>query len=221
MNRIITVMMVEDHPDYRESIELALETEAEINLIGKYGTAERAIRNIIDTPASEMADVILLDLNLPGICGLEALPHILKIAPQSKVIVLTQSGAEVDVLAAISAGASGYLLKKSTLNQITEGIRTVMHGGAALDASVAKYMLKTLRNHIPKDNAEISLTERELEILVLLADGFLKKEIGDKLNISVTTVATHIRHIYEKLGVQNAPAAINKAYNHGIFPVGE
>lgn len=221
MNRIITVMMVEDHPDYRETIELALETETNINLVSKFGTAERALRSIIDAPETAVSDVILLDLNLPGISGLEALPAFRKLAPESKVIVLSQSGAEADVLAAISAGASGYLLKKSTLTQITEGIRTVMDGGAALDAGVAGYLLKTLKNHLPKETEEISLTDREMEILALLADGFLKKEIADKLLISITTVATHIRHIYEKLGVKNGPAAIKKAYSQGIFRAGE
>lgn len=210
-------MIVEDHPEYRDGIALALELEDDIELISKFGTAERALRHLQDRHEPQKPDVILLDLNLPGITGLEALPYFRTCLPEARIIILTQSDREADVLEAISAGAAGYLLKSAPLNQITESIRTVMSGGAALDAKMASFILKNLKKNSLKPDAKDQLSQRELEVLILLGQGFLKKEISDRLGVSVPTVATHVRHIYEKLHVQNAAAAITKAYRSGIL----
>ena len=121
------------------------------------------------------------------------------------------------MLRAISRGASGYLLKSSTLDQITEGIRSIMAGGASLDTGVARFILETLQTKLPKNEIEQVLTPRELEILTLLGEGLVKKEIADQLGISYTTVDTHVAHIYEKLEVRNAPSAVNKAHRLGLF----
>lgn len=222
MRSIIRVMMVEDHPEYRDGIALALECEDDIALLTTFGTAERALRHLQDRHTPQKPDVILLDLNLPGITGLEALPYFRSCLPEAKIIILTQSDREADVLAAISAGAAGYLLKSSPLRQINESIRTVMSGGAALDAKMARFILKNLEKNPPKPEARNHLSGRELEVLTLLGEGLLKKEISDRLDVSIPTVATHVRHIYEKLKVQNAAAAITKAYRTGILsPDGE
>jgi len=149
--------------------------------------------------------------------GLDALPHFLSAAPQAKIIVLTQSDNEADVLRAISLGASGYLLKSATANEIIEGIRTVMAGGAALDAGVARFLLHALRTRSQKVQSELLLTARQMEILTLLGEGLLKKEIAERLNLSFATVDEHIGCIYTRLGVHNAPAAINKAHLLGLF----
>ena len=217
MKPIIRVMMVEDHPEYREGIALALEPEKDIELTNRFGTAERALRHLQDLDTPQKPDVILLDLNLPGIAGLESLPYSRICLPDAKVIILTQSDREADVLAAISAGAAGYLLKSASLNQITESIRTVMSGGAALDAKMASFILKNLKKTPPKTGVKDQLSLRELEVLRLLGQVLLKKEISDRLGISIPTVASHVRHIYEKLHVQNAAAAITKAYCSGIL----
>lgn len=210
-------MLVEDHPDYREIIAFALGKEKDIELGNQFGTTEEALRSLQDRSLRLVPDVILLDLNLPGMSGLEAIPYFQKSIPASKIIVLTQSDTEADVLHAISQGASGYLLKSATLSQITDGIRTVNSGGASLDAHIAKFILNTLQTKLPETEVNNLLTDRELETLTLLADGFLKKEIADQLGISITTVATHVGNIYEKLNVQNAPAAVAKAFRMGIF----
>jgi DNA-binding NarL/FixJ family response regulator len=218
MKRIIRVMMVEDHPDYREGIKIALGTEPDIELTSTFGTAERALRSLQDREQRREPDIILLDLNLPGISGLEALPFFRRSIPDAKVIILTQSLQESDILNAISSGASGYLLKTATLIQITEGIRTVINGGASLDANVAGYILSLLEKKPKKAELKVTLSDREIEVLSLLCQGLLKKEISDRLDISIPTVATHVRHIYEKLEVQNAAAAVHKAHHFGIFP---
>lgn len=212
-------MMVEDHPEYREIVELALGREPDMELTGQFGTSERALRSFRDRDGGEDPDIILLDLHLPGMNGLEAIPHFCTKIPSARIIVLTQSDREDDVLKAIMLGASGYLLKSSTVKQLTEGIRTVSEGGASLDAKLAKLVLKTLKAKLQPNEINQLLTNRELEVLSLLADGRVKKEIALKLQISLTTVVSHVTHIYEKLNAPNAPAAIAKAFQLGILPL--
>lgn len=214
----INVMLVEDSPEYREVIEIAIGREADMMLTGTFGAAEVALRSLQDPKHGTKPDLILLDLNLPGMNGLEALPWISKYAPETKIIVLTQSNREADVLQAISLGASGYLLKSSTVKQVKESIRSVMDGNALLDGGVARYITDAIKTKSTQVPLEKPLSDRELEILTLLGDGLLKKEIADRLDIGIGTVKTHIRHIYEKLQVENAPAAINQAHRLGLFP---
>jgi len=217
MNTPIHIMLVEDHPEYREVIEMALDQEPDLNLASQFGTAETALRSIQDNRLGNRIDMVLLDINLPGMSGLEALPWFKKYVPETRIILLTQSDMEADVLQAISQGASGYLLKSSTLQQIVDGIRVVISGGASLDSGVASFILKTLKAKLSKDAMKVALSERELEVLTLLAEGLSKKEIADRLKIGTTTVVTHVTHIYEKLDVTSAPAAVNRAHRMGIF----
>ena len=218
MNNRIRVMLVEDHPEYREAIELALKKDPALELISQFGTAERALRSLEDSDTHQEPNVILLDLNLPGMNGLDALPLFSAALPDVKIIILTQSDRESDVLKAITLGAAGYLLKSATLKQITAGIRSVHTGGASLDAKVAQFILETLKTKLPKGQRNQVLTDREMDVLALLAEGLVKKEIAERLSISNTTVVvTHVSHIYAKLNVSNAPSAVNKAYRLGIF----
>ncbi len=212
-------MLVEDHPEYREIVELALGREPDMEMTSQYGTAERALRSLLDRNAPNHPDIILLDLNLPGINGLEAIPDFIATLSSAKIIILTQSDRETDILQAIMLGASGYFLKSTTVRQLTEGIRTVMAGGASLDAKVAKFVLNTLKAKLPQRDIEQLLTKREIEILTQIAEGQVKKEIAERFGISITTVVTHVSNIYEKLNVKNAPAAIAKAFQTGILQV--
>ncbi len=218
MKKTINIMLVEDHPGYREVIERAIKRDPNLYLSSQYGTAEIALRSVQDANASTNLDIILLDLNLPGMSGLEAIPWFKKYIPKCEILVLTQSDKEEDILAAITAGASGYLLKSATIKRIKESIETVVDGGASLDPNVALYILKKLKAAPTIDKPQKALSERELEILLLLGEGLVKKEIASKLEIGATTVAYHVRHIYEKLNVVNAPAAVAKAYQAGILP---
>ncbi|MBK1879903.1 response regulator [Pelagicoccus mobilis] len=218
MKKRIRIMLVEDHPEYRDVIEIALSKETDLELVGEFGTAEAALRSLEDPARHPKPDVILLDLNLPGISGIEAIPFFTSTTPNAKIIVLTQSDREADVLEAIHRGAGGYLLKSSTVARITEGIRSMMDGGAPIDSDIANYILKTLKTASRQPHPAVQLSKRELEILSLLATGQQKKEIASQLDISVSTVVTHVNHIYEKLNVANAPAAVGKAYRKGILP---
>lgn len=217
MPTIIRTMLVEDNRDYRSVIEHALEVEPDIELVSQFSTPEIALRSLEDQKTRKVADLILLDLRLPGMDGLEALPWFLKALPDAKVIILTQSDAEADVLQAIKLGAAGYLLKSTRADQLTAGIRSVMSGGASLEAGVARLIIETLQTKLPDNKPEQLLSKRELEILTLLAEGLAKKEICNQLKISYSTVDTHVAHIYNKLDASNAPAAISKAYRKGIL----
>ncbi|TWU39961.1 Transcriptional regulatory protein LiaR [Novipirellula aureliae] len=221
MDKLIRVMLVEDHPEYREVIDLALRDEVDIQLVSQVGSSERALRILQDRSDFVVPDLVLLDLNLPGKSGLETLPQFRRTCPGLKVIVLSQSNDESDVLRAIQLGASGYLLKSSTVDQIVDAIRTVATGGALLGSGIAKFILSSLQARLPNEELDDALSQREMEILTLLGEGCVKKEIARDLEISVSTVATYIRRIYDKLDVQNAPAAIAKAYRAGIFPLDE
>ncbi|MDA7933013.1 response regulator transcription factor [Mariniblastus sp.] len=218
MNKKTKVMLVEDHPEYREVINLALKDESDIELISQVGSAERALQILQNQLDDNVPDLILLDLNLPGKPGLDALPLLRSCCPKTRIIVLTQSNNESDLLRAVQSGASGYLLKSSTVDQIVEAIRTVAEGGALFGSGVAKYIMSKLQSRLPSNDLQDALSQREMEVLTLLGEGKLKKEIAIHLDITISTVATYIRRIYEKLNVQNAPAAITQAYRAGILP---
>lgn len=218
MEKPIHIMLIEDSPAFRRVIDRTLGGEPDLVLASQFGTAEIALRSLQEASPADSPDVILLDLNLPGMSGLDAIPWIRQYVPNARIIVLTQSNQEADILQAISQGASGYLLKSNTLDQLTDGIRTVMKGGASLDPTVAKFIMGTVQEHgsaIPKHNP---LSPREMEVLVLIGEGLQKKEVGTRLDISTRTVGAHVAKIFEKLDVQNAPAAINRAHSMGIFP---
>ena len=217
MNSKIRIVLVEDNKEYSEVIRLVLEGLSDMELTGQFGTSEFALRTL--RAASPPApNIILLDLRLPGRSGLDSLSDFRHCVPDAKIIVLTQSDREQDILRAISLGASGYLLKSAKLDQITSAIRTVATGGSSLGSDVARFILEALQSKFSKDVEEPFLTERELEILSLLADGLVKKEIAKRLDIGYTTVDTHVGRIYTKLDVTNAPSAVHKAHLLRIFP---
>jgi two-component system, NarL family, nitrate/nitrite response regulator NarL len=218
----IRIILVEDNPEYRRVIKRALDLSSGMELVAKYGTAEQALREIDKSPELRQSEVLLLDLNLPKASGLEALPWFQKASPETRIIVLTQSDEPEDILAAIRLGASGYLLKSSSVSQIRESIISVTQGGAPLDHQVANLILNTLKKNLNQPSEDSTLlSDRERDVLVLLGEGLVKKEIAEKLSISSHTVATHVRHIYEKLGVFNAPSAISAAYRKGLLPLNE
>ena len=216
MNDEISILLVEDSASYARVIQRALGGDPKIGKVIQVGTAEMALRNL-DNPAEELPDLILLDLSLPGMDGIEAIPHFQRTSKESKIIVLTQSDREEDVLKAVSSGATGYLMKSSTSRQILEAVHSVMAGKAALDSEVSKYVLDALQKQPPKIELEQNLSKREMDTLILMAEGLSRKEIADRMGIGITTVVTNINRIYTKLEVNNAPAAVSKAYRSNLL----
>jgi len=195
----------------------AIEEEKDLEILDQYGTTEIALRDL-QSLEKPRPNIILLDLQLPGMGGLDSIRYFKEYAPKAKIVILTQSDQEADVLRAILLGASGYLLKSARVKEIVDGIRLVHRGGATLDPSVAKFLLQNLQSRLPQENLDIGLSDREMEILKLLSEGLVKKQIAQKLSIGYATVDTHVGHIYEKLHVNNAPSAVGKAYKLGLFP---
>jgi DNA-binding NarL/FixJ family response regulator len=205
-----TILIVDDHPLTREALA-ALLVQNGFDVAGQAADGETAVRQ-----AGELGpDLILLDLSMPGMNGLEALPQLRAAAPAAEVVVLTASGTEENLLGAIRGGAAGYLLKSEPPERIIEFLRGVARGEAALSGSVARRLLETVRetggreNGIP-DSIAAALTAREVEILLLLDDRLETDEIAKRLFISEHTVRSHVKSILRKLDVSSRRDAVEK-----------
>lgn len=207
----ITVWLVEDNRHFSEAIECILESEPCIVLQESFRSAEAVLGALKEKSPPQ---VIILDLGLPGMGGVEAIPEIVKLAADCHVLVLTTDDGRSKVLTAIANGAAGYLLKGDDLDAIVSGIRDVVDGRAAVNSRISRMILDVFRR-IPKPPPEAKLTERESEILCLLADGKIKKEVADHLGISYYTVDTHVKRIYKKLQVNNLSGAIARMTQSG------
>jgi DNA-binding NarL/FixJ family response regulator len=205
-----TILIVDDHPLTREALA-ALLVQNGFDVAGQAADGETAVRQ-----AGELGpDLILLDLSMPGMNGLEALPRLRAAAPAAEVVVLTASGTEENLLGAIRGGAAGYLLKSEPPERIIEFLRGVARGEAALSGSVARRLLETVRETggretgIP-DSIAAALTAREVEILLLLDDRLETDEIAKRLFISEHTVRSHVKSILRKLDVSSRRDAVEK-----------
>ena len=211
------IMLVEDNPDYRQAVSLALADESWIENMWIFGAAEVALRALQTGQQEPAPGIILLDIGLPGLSGVEVIRDFQSLCPQAQIIMLTQSRDQADVIEAIRQGAAGYLLKSASMDQLIEGIRTVMEGGTPLEPSVARHLIDAISGQRHQVADGIELSPRELEVLRLMGEGMLKKQIADVLKISEHTVAFHVKHVYQKLDVNNSPAAIDKAHRAGIL----
>jgi DNA-binding NarL/FixJ family response regulator len=212
----IRVWLVEDNEVFRRNVQRVINGLEEIACDGSFDSAEATF----DALQKEAApDVILLDVQLPGVDGISALEKFKEIVPDTRVIILTVFDDADKIFRAVCAGASGYVLKASGTDKIDEAIRQVMSGGAPMTPAVAKKVLDAFANSeiLTGKKGDYGLTAREQEILRLLADGLLKKEIADALSISVNTVSTHLRRVYDKLHVNTNTGAVAKALREGII----
>ncbi len=213
----IRIWLVEDNEVFRRNVQRVINGLEEMVCDGSYDSAESTFAALQNNPAP---DVILLDVQLPGIDGIAALSKFKEIIPDTRVIILTVFDDAAKIFRAVCAGASGYVLKASGTDKIGESIRQVMRGGAPMTPEVAKKVLDAFANSdlMPgTEGGDYGLTAREQEILRLLAEGLLKKEIADALSISVNTVSTHLRRVYDKLHVNTNTGAVAKALREGII----
>jgi DNA-binding NarL/FixJ family response regulator len=203
----ITVTIVEDHADLRNGLKLILSTSPGFTVVGSYDRCESLLEELEDTTPQ----VILMDIGLPGMSGIEGVRKIKKIMPETHILMLTIYEDDAQVFQAVCAGADGYLLKKSSPIVILQAIEDVVGGGVPMTPSIAQKVIKMFRNFAPKPERCEGLTPREYDVLKALVDGLDYKQIAQRYFISLDTVRNHIRHIYEKLHVHSKSEAVAKA----------
>jgi DNA-binding NarL/FixJ family response regulator len=204
----VRVLLVDDHPITRDALS-ALLGQSGFSVVGGAGDGEEAI----ELARRLRPQIVLLDLSMPGLGGLAALPRLREAAPESEVVVLTASGTEENLLAAIRGGAAGYLLKSEPPERIAQFLRGIGNGEAALSGAVARRLLEQVRRGgapggVP-DAIAAALSARELEVLLLLDEHLATDEIAARLYISEHTVRSHVKSLLRKLGVSSRREALN------------
>ncbi len=204
----IKVAIFEDNKTLRESLKSLVDSESDMFCTGAFANANKLIRSIqLAAP-----DVVLMDINMPGISGIEAVQILKEKFPEVQILMQTVFEENDKIFAAICAGASGYMLKKTSPLKMIEAIRETYRGGAPMTASVAVKVIQMFRLQSPEIKKEfVDLSEREKEILALLVKGKSYKAVASECFISIDTVSTHVRHIYEKLHVHSKSEAVAKA----------
>jgi len=213
----IAIWIIEDHEAYRTDLVGVFSEEIDsIDCIGAYPSYESAEQTLRSSAPRNLPDVVLMDIQLPGISGIEAIPKLQAHLPAVEVIMLTTFSDKRRVFDSICAGASGYLLKTDDIHDIARGIHEVYHGGSSLNGQVA-HMVLNMFSHLGASTGEHDLTGTELEILRFLADGLQKKEIATELNLAEHQVNYHVRNIYKKLHVNSLSGAVAKAIRKGFI----
>ena len=174
--------------------------------VSHYGSAEEALKDLPNVKPQ----VVLMDINLPGMNGVECVRKLKQLLPQTQVIMLTAYEDTENIFNSLAAGASGYLLKRTKTAELLEGIQDVLKGGSPMTAHIARKVVQSFQQAAPSSQPTENLSPREQEVLDCLSQGFLYKEIAEKLGISYETVHTYVRRIYEKLQVRTRTEAVAK-----------
>ena len=202
----IAVAIVEDSEQVRTTLERVINRAEGFQCVGTHANGETALENL----PQERPDVVLMDINLPGINGVECVRRLKPLLPGVQVIMLTVYENTENIFNALAAGATGYLLKRTPRAELLEAIRDVRQGGSPMTTHIARKVVQSFQRASPAAQPTENLSQREQEVLDLLSQGFLYKEIADKLGISYETVHTYIRRIYEKLQVRTRTEAVAK-----------
>lgn len=204
-----TVGIVEDSAALRNTLAQLIESTAGFRCVATCGSGEEALKVL--PPLKP--DVIVMDLNLPLMTGIECTRRLSALLPATPIIILTVYEDGELIFRALQAGASGYIIKRSDPDEVLKAIKEAHEGGAPMSSHIARRVVLAFRNASADTTDTAALTERETQLLSFLSQGFANKEIADKLNISVATVCTHLRHVYEKLHVRSRSEAILKTIN--------
>ncbi len=202
---MISLVIVDDHPVYRQGLAMAVEAADDLELLGEASSIE-----MYDT-LNANPDVVLLDLHLPGIEGAAGVTHVS--SQGTRVLVVSAAATPADVVAAIGAGAAGYLTKAADAAEITRAIRTVASGSTYVSPTLASYLLRADPTETP-----FRLTAREREVLALVANGETDQDIAELLTIAITTVHSHLDRIRDKTGARRRAELTNLAHRLGIAP---
>ncbi|MFJ3380290.1 response regulator [Curtobacterium sp. NPDC090217] len=201
---MIRVVVADDHPVVRAGLVALLQDADDVEVVGQAADGESAVSTVL----AERPDVVLMDLRMPGIDGDAATARILAVEPGIRVLILTTYESDDQILAAIEAGATGYLLKAAPESEILAGVRATARGETALAPSAAAALVRRATGAVPTGP---SLTPRELDVLRLVAQGQSNPAIGRALFLSETTVKSHLGHVFEKLGVSDRTRAVTRA----------
>lgn len=211
-----TVLIVDDAELFREALRAAF-TQEGFDVVGVAADAMSGI----DLTRKHQPDLVILDLLMPGMSGLEVVGTLIKDSPRTRVVLLTTSESAEDLLAAVKAGASGYMTKDTPLPRLVAAMYDVLDGGAAVSPEMGGKLFSSLRALLKHNGAATArnpeLTGRELEILGMVAEGKTSREIADDLYISENTVRNHVRNILDKLGLNSRFEAVNWAYREGLI----
>lgn len=203
---MIRLLIVDDHPIVRDGLRGVFAAEPDLTVVGEAADGAEAVRH------AASADVVLMDLRMPGMGGVEAITRLRETCPDVRVLVLTTFDTDSDVLPAIEAGATGYLLKDAPRDELLRAVRSAHRGESVLSPSVAGRLMGAVRRPV-----EGTLSKREREVLALVADGTTNREAAKRLFVSEATIKTHLLHIYDKLGVRDRAAAVGEAYKRGLL----
>lgn len=202
----ISVSIVEDNEQLRATLARVINRAEGFRCVSHYGDAESALEKL----PKDLPEVVLMDINLPGMNGVECVRRLKQIIPQTQVVMLTVYEDTENIFNALAAGAAGYLLKRTTSAELLEAIREVHQGGSPMTTHIARKVTQSFQRAGPSRQPTENLSEREQEVLDCLSQGLIYKEIADKLGISYETVHTYIRRIYEKLQVRTRTEAVAK-----------
>ncbi len=208
MNRKLKVIVVEDHESMREGLKFIVSGSDQFECVDAVATAEACLQAV----KTVTPDIVMMDINLPGMSGIECTARLVNDFPDIKVLICTVHEDEDKIFKALAAGAGGYILKKSTPQQMIEALNELNEGGAPVSSRVARKMFDFFQQNQKSKPKHETLSERELEVLSLLSSGYRNKEISEKLFLSIPTIKSHLYNIYRKLHVQSRIAAVN-VYN--------
>lgn len=200
-----TVYLIEDDPRLRQGLELLVGGTPGLDCVGAAPDAETALVEALTRPAP---DVVLMDIGLPGLSGIEALPRLRALWPSAEVLMLTIQADDASVFDALCAGATGYLLKSAPPAHLLAAIEEARHGGAPMTASIARKVIGAFQRPAP---AAEGLTEREREVMAKLVEGKSYRQIADELFVSLNTVSTHVKRVYAKLQVRSRAEVMAQA----------
>ena len=202
----ISVSIVEDDPEVRGSLARLINSSPGYRCVSEHASAENALQEI----PKINPEVVLMDINLPGLSGVECVRRLKPTMPATQIIMLTVYQNTENIFNALAAGATGYLLKQTPPADLLVAIREVHDGGSPMSSHIARKIVQSFQQPAPSAREAQTLSPREAQVLDLLAKGFLYKEIADTMKVSYATVHTHIRHIYEKLHVRSRTEAVAK-----------
>ncbi len=205
----IKVIIFDDNDSLRDSVAMFLQDTADFTLAGSYSHCLDVTENIKDTKP----DVVIMDIDMPGMNGIEGVKLIRKNFPTVQILMLTVFDNDEKVFAAIKAGAGGYILKNAEPKNLLQAISEVYNGGAPMTPGIARKVLHQFQTILPEVEKDFHLSMREREVLSLLVDGLSYKMIAGKLNITYDTVRAHMKKIYEKLHVHSATEAVAKVFS--------